>query len=244
VSASLRPQQAVGDCPAGSLDGDREFDYTCTTPGMTPSGYDLCVTFGRRVSFSPEVNDVRDPGRVFIGAAGEPPPSPDPFTILFEFDIEERQSSRELSFAETDIVLRGNVDEAGIFQLNPDQVSLDPLCSIPDEQGQPRVRLTGDGEYSTERFAGSRYEFGEDDDENLEGVQFTDPNVESLDDARRYPDRGVLRLLTRFDNEDAEIETPMEDIDKTTATSRIDVEITVARVEFNFPDEVIDLTVE
>ena len=63
-------------------------------------------------------------------------------------------------------------------------------------------------------------------------------------DGRRYPDRGVLRLLTRFDNEDAEVETPMEDIDKTTATSRIDVEIIVDRVEFNFPNGVIDLTVE
>ena len=241
---------SVGVCPAEAVQGAGEFDYTCTAQGDTPSGYDICVTAGRRVGFSPEVDDVRDPGRIFLGAQRAAPPSPDPFTILFDIELEEQQSSRDVRFGEDtdedtdvgEVVLRGNNDEEGTFQLNPDQVSLDPLCRFASKNVQPPVRFTGEGEYSTDRFEGSQYVLDDDDD----FVEFTTANVDSLADSRRFPDRGKVLLRTRLNNEDAEITAQMTDIrdrgDRVIAP--IDIELNVDDVMFRFPDQEVDLTVE
>jgi hypothetical protein len=243
----------VGACPAEAVQGAGEFDYTCTVQDDTPSGYDICVTTGRRVGFNPQVDDVRDPGRVFLGAQRVAPPSPDPFTILFNIELEERQSSRDVRFGEDtdedtdegEVVLRGNKDEDEVedaIPLNPDQISLDPLCRLANGTVQPLVRFTGRGEYSTDRFEGSRYVLDDDDDD----VEFTTANVDSLADSRRFPDRGKILLRTRLDNEDAEITVQMTDIRDSggRVIVPIDVELSVDDVMFRFPDQEVDLTVE
>jgi hypothetical protein len=245
---------SVGACPDEAVQGATEFDYTCTAQDETESGYDICVTTGGRVGFDSEVDDVPDPGRVFLGAQRASPPSPDPFTILFNIELEEQQSSRDVRFDEDEdedededtdegeVVLRGNNDEEGTFQLNPDQVSLDPLCRFARKNVQPPVRFTGEGEYATERFEGSQYVLDDDDDY----VEFTTANVDSLADTRRFPDRGKVLLRTRLNNEDAEITAPMADIrDRDGRVSvPIDVELNVDDVMFRFPDQEVDLTVE
>lgn len=235
----------VGSCPAGNAAG-AALEYSCPLRDAVDSGYDICVTTGARVLFDPEVDGRPDPGLVFIGAEQQPdrlspgafPPSPDPFTILFDITITESQSPRELEFDESLVVMRGNNEDAGTFQLNPDQVSLEPLCSVPGEQTQPRVRLTGEGEYATERFEGSIYVLG--------NVQFTDANVDSLRDGRRFPDRGVVRLETREAAEDADIVVQPEDITTqgNVTTSFVDVGVFVNNVLFTFRDQPITLTVE
>jgi hypothetical protein len=237
---------AVGVCPAEAVQDVGEFDYTCTVQGDTPSGYDICVTAGRRVGFSPEIDDLRDPGRVFLGAQRAAPPSPDPFTILFEIELEEQQSSRDLRFDEGAVVLRGNSDEEGAFQLNPDQISLDPLCRFASKNVQPSVRFTGEGEYSTDRFEGSQYVLDDDDDDDDNDVGFTTANVDSLADFRRFPDRGKVLLRTRLNNEDAEITAEMTDIRDRggRVIVPIDVELNIDDVMFRFPDQEVDLTVE
>jgi hypothetical protein len=235
----------LGVCPVGRLDdGDRTFAYDCTLADNTPSGYDFCVTSGKRIDFTPELNQEEHPGFVFIGAAAEAPPSPDPFTILFALNLTERQSSRNLSFSDTDtngrIVLAGNNQEEGATLLNPDQVSLEPLCHPPDQPlvKQPRVRLTGAGDYATTRFAGSEYE--------LEEVEFHDTNVTALDDFRRFPDGGDIRLRTRVENEDTTITAPMAEVVPLNgqATIPVDVEMQVTGVPFEFFNQSIPLTVE
>jgi hypothetical protein len=233
---------AVGSCPVGDLeDGDRRLTYDCTLQGDSLGGYDICVSRDRRVSFSPEVDGVHDPGLVVVGADSDSPPSPDPFFILFEVELAERQSSRNLEFSDARIVLRGNNDEDGAVQLNPDQISLDPLCSVSDEKVQPRVRFTDEGDYSTDRFDGSVY--------TLEDVEFTDEKVEDLTDIRRFPDRGTVLLQTRVEGQvqETNFTVPAQDIqedlnDKPIALA--DVEMGVNGVTFNFPHQVVNLTVE
>jgi hypothetical protein len=232
----------VGACPAAPIEDDgTRLNYTCTLQDSTPSGYDLCITAGRRIGFNPEVNNVHDPGRVFLGTQNAAPPSPDPFSILFEIDLEELQSAQMLQFSRGAVVLRGNNDEEGKPLLNPDQVSLDPLCRLATEPIQPRVRLTGTGEYSTVRFEGSEYII---DNEN--NVEFTTTTVDSLGTSQRFPDRGEVELRTRLEEEDAEITADMTDIlDRDTeVVSLVEIELNVDNVTFRFPDQVVDLTVE
>jgi hypothetical protein len=233
---------AVGSCPAGSLSDRRSFSYECTLSTNVLSGYDLCVTAGGRVTFTPRLDGDRDPRFVFIGANATPPPSPFPFSIFFDLDITEVQSERELQFSDATIVLLGNTDEDEREQviINPDQVSLDPLCRIPGELVQPRVRIIGDGEYGTSRFQGSGYD--------LEQVRFTDTQVDTLTDIRRFPDAGEIRLTTRVRGEidNSKIRAFMEDVQPVNGNvgMPIDVRINVNDVEFNFLDQAILLTVE
>lgn len=259
AQARLR-STAVGSCPAGSLsNGDKQLTYDCVVQDNTPSGYDVCVSRGRRVTFAPRVNDVRDPGKVFVGAARVPPPSPYPFAIRFEPELTESVPSIGLVFPEDGgiIVLRGNNEEEGALLLNPDQVSFDPLCSIPGEVKQrlPRVRLTGAGDYSTDSFEGSRYILGEDEDEVGEDVEFTmdiDPTDNPLADARRFPDRGQVRLETRLEGEleNSIARTFMEDIQDLNGRVVLpaDAELNVNGVIFRFPNanfpNQVGLTVE
>jgi hypothetical protein len=242
VSMRVTP---IGVCPVGRLDdADRTFSYDCTLADNTPSGYDFCVTAGKRVDFTPELNREQHPGFIFIGAAADAPPSPEPFTILFALNLTERQSSHNLSFSDTDshgrIVLAGNNEEDGATLLNPDQVSLEPLCRPPDQPlvKQPRVRLTGGGDYATTRFGGSAYE--------LDDVEFHDTNVTALDDQRRFPDGGDIRLRTRVDIEDTTVTVPTAEIvsHNGQTTVPVDVEMQVTGVRFEFPDRSIPLTVE
>jgi hypothetical protein len=90
------------------------------------------------------------------------------------------------------------------------------------------------GDYSTERFEGSRF--------ILDDVEFTDINVPDLQGNARFPDRGDIELETRVSAENAEMIAEMDKI--VGAVSLVDFDIRVNRVLFSFPDEPIDLTVE
>lgn len=235
----------VGGCPAVDSSGG-SLEYNCFLQDDVESGYDVCVTTGTRLLFSLAVGDVLDPGLVFIGGEDTPgrpapgafPPSPDPVTILFDIALTELQSSRALTFSGSTVVMRGNNEDRAFFQLNPDQVSLEPLCSVPSEQKQPRVRFTGEGEYSTQRFEGSVYV--------LNDVEFTHADLDTLLDGRRFPDRGEIRLETRQEEENADIVALPERtiMQGDTTTIPVAVEVFVNNVLFTFTDQPIDLTVE
>jgi hypothetical protein len=229
----------VGGCPAGPLDkGNRRLTYDCTLRGDATGGYDVCVSHGRRVAFNPQIDGVRDPALVFLGAARAAPPSPDPYAVLFDIELTERLASRNLRFSNASVFLQGNNNEVGAVQLNPDQVSLDPLCRGAETGVQPRVRLTGGGDYATERFEGSAYV--------LENVEFTEANVDSLADFRRFPDRGEVRLETRVEGENTDVTARMETIEEQDgrASVSVDVDMSVSGVLFHFPDQPVGLTVE
>jgi hypothetical protein len=100
------------------------------------------------------------------------------------------------------------------------------------------VRLTGGGDYATTRFGGSAYE--------LDDVEFHDTNVTALDDQRRFPDGGDIRLRTRVDIEDTTVTVPTAEIvsHNGQTTVPVDVEMQVTGVRFEFPDRSIPLTVE
>jgi hypothetical protein len=227
--------------------------------GTQTAGYDICVTRGHRVLFNPSVNDLADPGLVFIGAEQETPLTSDPFDIFFDVDLVEPQSDRHLTFTDTIIILNGNNVSAGVLRLNPDQVSLEPLCGrlpeeieaivrpqvaatfAPDEElVQPRVRLNGSGEYSTDRFDGSL--------DTLEEIEFLDKAVETLDAPQRFPDRGLITLQTRVEDEveNSVITSEMDEIegDGDVTQALIDLDISISRVIFEFDNEVIALAVE
>lgn len=230
----------VGDCPAAmeEREGTR-LSYTCTVTNAQERGYDVCVSAGRGVRFSPEVNALRDPGRVFLGARRMPPPSPDPFAIFFEFDLTEKNSARNVRFTEARMVMRGNNAEEGSSPLNEDLVSEEPFCSNPQERVQPRVRLTELGDYETERFEGSRYV--------LEDVEFADSNVTTLDDTRRFPDRGLIRLETRVEGDDVDVEVPLRDVrlQDGRAQALVDIEFLLNQVVmFRFEDRPLFLSGE
>jgi hypothetical protein len=238
--------ESFGNCDDDREDGGRTLDYTCTLQGTQTAGYDICVTRGHRVLFNPSVNDLADPGLVFIGAEQETPLTSDPFDIFFDVDLVEPQSDRHLTFTD-------------ILRLNPDQVSLEPLCGrlpeeieaivrpqvaatfAPDEElVQPRVRLNGSGEYSTDRFDGSL--------DTLEEIEFLDKAVETLDAPQRFPDRGLITLQTRVEDEveNSVITSEMDEIegDGDVTQALIDLDISISRVIFEFDNEVIALAVE
>jgi hypothetical protein len=100
------------------------------------------------------------------------------------------------------------------------------------------VRLTGSGDYDTERVPGNRYTF--------EDVEFTDRNVTTLAGRDHFPDLGNLLLETRQEGEDVEIDVPMRQLDTAGAVVQapVDVTIFVNRVEFNFLDQLVDITVD
>jgi hypothetical protein len=244
VDTLIQRAQTVGNCPAGDLSNQRDFSYDCSLSNNTPSGYDLCVTAGGRLNVTSRVDDVLDPRRVFIGGEAVPPPSPFPFSILFDIEISERQSARDLRFSEAIVTLQGNTDEDENLEelviLNASQVSFDPLCRMPVGNVQPRVRFNGEGEYATERFEGSAYE--------LDQVHFTDANMDSLADSRRFPDGGEVRLITRVSEEieNSLITTFPRNIRPVNGQLGvpIDVELIIDEIEFDFPNQQVILTVE
>ncbi|MCZ6874503.1 MAG: hypothetical protein O7G88_13405 [bacterium] len=249
---------SIGNCEDDRQDGGQTLDYTCTLQGAQSAGYDVCVTRGHRVLFTPAVDDVADPRLAFVGSDRELPLAADPLNILFDVDLVERQSNRNLTLADAEIVLSGNNDLDGVLRLNPDQVTLEPLCGrLPVEIEmiirpmvaltfgpgealvQPRVRLNGGGDYSTNRFDGSLYTFQE--------VEFLDEAVDTLDD-RRFPDRGRIELRTRLEDEveNTVITAEMDEIEHESGVTRVPIEldINISSVVFEFDDEVVKLSVE
>jgi hypothetical protein len=240
---------AVGSCPAGDLSDQRTFTYDCVLTNDAEAGYDVCVNAGGRLNFVTRVNDERDPHFVFVGASMSPPPSPLPFDIRFNIEMAELQSPRALQFSEAVVVLRGNTDtsvedsdDTEVVILNPDQLTFDPFCRGLGDGVQPQVRLTGDGEYGTARFDGSAYD--------LRQVSFTQPDVETLTDIRRFPDDGEIRLITRVEGEieNSRIIALMPNIQPVIGGVglSVDAEIKIDATTFDFfiPKEEIILTVE
>jgi hypothetical protein len=244
IDARFISAQAVGSCPAGSLSNQRSFSYDCRLTSDTEAGYDLCTSAGGRLNFTTRLDDRRDPRFVFVGESLASPPSPLPFTIRFNIEMTEQQSARALQFSNAVVVVKGNTEsnEDEDVILNPDQVTFDPLCRGLGDGVQPQIRLTGDGEYGTARFDGSAY--------ILDHVRFTQANVESLTDIRRFPDGGGIRLITRVEGEieNTRIRAFMQDIQPANggAGLPVTVELNVDDIVFNFliPKEDIILTVE
>lgn len=244
---------AVNFTPVAPCSGNAS-SYTCTLGNGQLGGYDVCVSpAGARITVKEAfLNGIRDPALVFVGPESSMPPSPDPFTIRFAIDLEERNSAQQLKFLNAALVLRGNNTDS-TFKLDDDQVSLEPPC-VDGER--PWARVTEEGDYSTDRFEGSRF--------ILENVEFLEDNTTIREDLRRFPDRGVLRLETRVNSEEAEVRAPMDLIGfqvgqpPGTTCNTVDaippqaeeicntmaVSVTVNRVEFTFPDEFAVLTVD
>jgi hypothetical protein len=220
-------------------------EYDCRLTGVTTPehGYDICLLRGNRLTFTPEVDGLRDPGLVFIGAAADPPSSPDPFSIRIDVELQELQSAQNLKIEDTLLLIRGNNDdEEAALPINRNQVSREPLCHVPGELVQPRVRLNGDGEYSTARFLGNAFE--------LDDVEFLQSPA-ALDNGERFPENGILRLLTRVADEinNSEIVVSMGNIvtvtDPTTQepVTRVPIQgfVNVQEVEVNFAPTTSDV---
>jgi hypothetical protein len=231
---------AVGGCPAPNIQDDTTLaSYTCTVQDATPSGYDICATNSQSMEFSSEVDQVLDPSVVSIGSLSARPPAQDPFTILFEVELKEKQSVQKLELTDGVILLHGDFDEddAAGTSLRPDQVSLDPLCREPVEPAELRVRLEGRGEYRTERFEGSVYD--------VDNVEFTDTGT--MVDLQRLPDLGRMILRTRHNKDIIEITAPMEDVREQQngqLEALIDLDLRVDTIQFLFLDRAVNLTLE
>jgi len=98
------------------------------------------------------------------------------------------------------------------------------------------ARLTEEGDYSTNRFDGSRF--------ILEDVEFL-ANAATAE-LRRFPNRGVIQLETRVDSEETEIHALMDTIRSQDGEVRstTSVSITVNRVVFTFPNESAVFTID
>ncbi len=249
-SASVRTQNenvdsrigatAVGVCPAPSIeDNTTRVRFECQVMDATPSGYDICVTNSERIVFAPEVEDVLDPSLVRIGSMGQRPSAEDAFTILFELEGEEQTSAQNLRFEQSQLVLHGSVNEDVRLDtaLRADQVSRDPLCQAPVALTDIQFRLTGQGEYLTERFEGSLYE--------MDDVEYTNGGVTTVERAR-FPDAGRVILGTREEQEPVEIIVPMADVraESTGTVGLIDVDLQIDTIQFFFLDRPVNLTFE
>jgi hypothetical protein len=103
---------AVGVCPAPNIQDDTTLaGYTCTVQDATPSGYDICATNSQSMGFSSEVDQVLDPSVVSIGSLSARSPAQDPFMILFEVELKEKQSIQKLELTDGVIFLHGDFDE-------------------------------------------------------------------------------------------------------------------------------------
>jgi hypothetical protein len=233
---------AVGVCPAPNIEDDNTLvSYTCTVQDATPSGYDICTTNSQSMEFSSGVDQVLDPSVVSIGSLSARPPAQDPFTILFEVKIDEKQSIQDLELTDGVISLHGDGDtdddDVADTPLRPGQVSLDPLCREPVNPAEIRVRLEGQGEYGTERFDGSVYD--------VDDIEFT--TTGTMVGLQRLPDLGRMILRTRQDEDNIEITAPMEDIreqQEGQVEALIDVDLRVDTVQFLFLDRAVGLTLE
>lgn len=138
-------------------------------------------------------------------------------------------------------MLLGTTEESGDIPLSEEQVSLEVDCQ-PLDDAPVHVRLIGDGEYSTERFEGSRYEY--------EDLEFTDALRTGDVSAQRLPNRGEVELRTRVDedaaNDTAEITVPASEIANTNSgvTSTLDVVLTLDTLQLDFPDRTVNLSLE
>lgn len=230
----------VGRCQEGRFEfenNDERLNYECVVDDAAENGYDVCVSGARRVQFSPAVEGVRDPTRVWIGGDSRHPPAQDPFTMSFDLEMQERQSARNLSLTNGNVVLLGTTQETNGVQLSEDQVSLEARCR-PLDDGPVHVRLTGRGEYGTARFEGSRYE--------LNDLEFTDALRTGEVSARRLPDRGELELRTRDENDMVTITVPASEFADTNGrvTSTVDLTLTLSTLELDFPDRTVNLSLE
>ena len=230
----------VGQCQEGLFefeDGDQRLNYECVVDDASDNGYDVCVSGARRLQFSPAVEEVRDPTRVWIGAGNARAPAQDPHTMFYEIEMEEPRSARHLELTNVRVALLSTTEEGNEIRLRSDQVSLEALCN-PLDDGPAHVRLIGNGEYATERFEGSRFEFDE--------LDFTDGLRTSDISARRLPDRGELELRTRNDEDAVEITAPMSELRD--ASGRVvlpvDLTLTLDTLELEFLDREVNLSLE
>ena len=230
----------TGLCQEGLFefeDDNTQLNYECVVDDAGENGYDVCVSGAPRVQFSPEVEEVRDPTRVWIGSGNYRPPAQDPYTMLFDVEMEERQSARHLELTNGSVTVLGTTEEANEVRLREDQVSLEALCQ-PLDDGPVHVRLIGSGEYATERFEGSRYEFEE--------LDFTDALRTYDVSARRLPDRGELELSTRDVDDMVETIVPASEFADLNGrvTSTLDITLTLDTLRLDFFDRLINLSLE
>ncbi|PON16353.1 hypothetical protein C2W62_18910 [Candidatus Entotheonella serta] len=230
----------IGSCQEGRFDFEDDNErlvYECMVNDTAANGYDICVNGDRRVQFSPEVEDVRDPTRIWIGRDSVRPPAQDPFTMLFDIEILERESARNLELTNGRVVLLGTTEETGDIRLRDDQVSLEAVCQ-PLDDGPVHMRLLGTGEYATERFEGGRYEF--DDLDVTDALRTSDVS------ARRLPDRGELELRTRDEEDTVEIIVPASEFADTNGrvTANLDITLTLDTLELEFFDRTVNLSLE
>lgn len=230
----------VGRCQEGEFefeDNGERLNYECEFDDASDSGYDVCVGQAQRLQFSPEANEVRDLSRVSIGGASARPQSEDPFSLLFDLEITERQSERELLLEDGRIVMISTTEEGNDEPLRGDQISLEALCR-PTAEVPVHVRLIGTGEYATERFEGSRFEFDD--------VDFTDALRTRDVSAERLPTLGEMELRTRSDDDNVEITVPVTEFANRDGrvTASIDLELTLDTLQLDFLDQTINLSLE
>ena len=230
----------VGRCQEGQFefeDSNERLIYECVVDQVAENGYDVCVRGARRVEFSPEVQGVRDPTRVWIGRDSQRPPAQDPFTLSFDMEMRERQSVRHLELNDGRVVLLGTTEESGNIRLNENQISLEVGCQPLDDE-PVHVRLIGSGEYATERFEGSRYEF--------EDLEFTDALRTGDVSAQRLPNRGELELSTRDEEDLAEMTVPASEIANIQGrvTATLDITLTLDTLRLDFFDRPVNLSLE
>jgi hypothetical protein len=239
----------MGRCQEGEFDfedGNKRLNYECVVDDAGENGYDVCVSGARRLQFSPAVGEIRDPTRVWIGGDNDRPPAQDPYTLLFDVEMEEQRSARHLELTDGRVTLLSTTEEGSDIRLQENQVSLEALCH-PLDDGPVHVRLIGTGDYATEQFESSRYEFEE--------LEFTNgPNPNNKNDpsafdvsAQRLPDRGELELRMRDDKENlAEIIVPASEFADTNGrvTSTLDITLTLDTLELEFFDRLINLSLE
>ena len=233
----------VGQCQEGLFefeDDDERLNYECVVDNAADNGYDVCVSGARRLQFSPAVEDIRDPTRVWIGADPEKnnrAPAQDPYTIFYELEMKEPRSARRLELTNGRVTLLSTTEEGNEIRLRADQVSLEALCKPLDDE-PVHVRLIGNGEYATERFEGSRFEF--DELEFTNGLRTGDVSVQ------RLPDRGELELRTRNVEDLIEIIAPLPELSDASGRVALPVDFTLTldTLELDFLDRNVDLSLE
>ena len=230
----------VGQCQAGLFefeDDNQRLNYECVVDDAADNGYDVCVSGARRLQFSPAVEEIRDPTRLWIGAGNDRAPAQDPYTVFYELEMKEPRSARRLELTNGRVTLLSTTEEGNEIRLRADQVSLEALCQPLDDE-PVHVRLIGNGEYATERFEGSRFEFEELDFTN--GLRTGDVSVQ------RLPDRGELELRTRNVEDLIEIIAPMPELSDASGRVALPVDFTLTldTLELDFLDRAVDLSLE
>lgn len=135
------------------------------------------------------------------------------------------------------VVLLSTTEENGDDPLQSEQISLEALCR-PSGELPVNVRLIGRGEYATERFEGSRFEF--------EDIEFTDAQPTVNVSSERLPNLGEMELRTRDEDDTIEITVPTAEIADTNGrvTARIDLKLILDTLELEFLDQAVNLSLE